>query len=36
MTQKEIKHMQEVIGVETDGFWGPISTEGTKKHLKDL
>ena len=36
MTQKEIKHVQEIIGVETDGFWGPISTEAAKRHLKDL
>ena len=36
MTQNEIKHVQEVIGVETDGFWGPISTEAAKKHLRDM
>lgn len=36
MTQKEIKHVQQVIGVKTDGFWGPISTEAAKKHLLDL
>lgn len=36
MTQKEIKHVQEVIGVETDGFWGPISTEAAKQHLRNM
>lgn len=36
MTQKEIKHVQEVIGVVVDGFWGPLSTQGAKDHLRSL
>ena len=36
MTQDEIKHVQERIGTEVDGFWGPMSTEAAKRHLKKL
>lgn len=36
MTQNEIKIMQEHIGVEPDGFWGPQSIAACQKHLLSL
>jgi len=33
MNQGEIKHTQRRIGVDDDGDWGRLSTEGAKRHL---
>lgn len=33
MTSEEIKRTQERIGVEPDGFWGPISSGAARAHL---
>ncbi len=36
MTIARIKKMQERIGVEPDGFWGPISIAACRRHLEDM
>ena len=36
MTTAEIQRTQERIGVEPDGFWGPISTDACKRHLRAM
>ena len=36
MTTGEIMAMQKAIGVTPDGFWGPVSVEACKKHLKKM
>jgi len=36
MTPSKIKAMQERIGVEPDGFWGPKSIAACQKHLRAL
>lgn len=36
MNRKEIMSMQERIGVEADGFWGPVSIAACQKHLISL
>lgn len=36
MTTKQIKVMQERVGTEPDGFWGPMSIAACQKHLRAL
>jgi len=36
MTTDQIKAIQSRIGVNPDGFWGPVSTVVCKKHLRSL
>jgi len=36
MTTGEIMAMQRAIGVEPDGFWGPISIRTCKRHLQAM
>jgi len=36
MTFDQICKLQEKIGVEVDGFWGPKSTKACQDHLKSL
>lgn len=36
MNRHQIIELQKHIGVEPDGFWGPISTEACKQHLRNL
>lgn len=36
MTTAEIQRTQDRIGVEPDGFWGPLSTAAAKAHLRGL
>lgn len=36
MTPSQIRNLQEYIGVEPDGFWGPISTRAAQQHLRAL
>jgi hypothetical protein len=36
MKTEEIKAMQRRIGVEDDGFWGPVSIEACRRHLLAL
>ena len=36
MDRAQIKHIQDRIGVEVDGFWGPVSTLAAKSHLVKL
>jgi len=33
MTEAEIKELQRKIGVDDDGFWGPISTRSCEQYL---
>lgn len=36
MTQQQIKAMQEKIGTEPDGHWGPRSMAACERYLRDL
>lgn len=36
MNQTQIKIIQETIGTEPDGFWGPKSVAACQKHLRSL
>lgn len=36
MNTEQIADMQRRIGVEPDGFWGPISIAACQRHLRDL
>lgn len=36
MSIERIRHTQRVIGVEDDGFWGPVSTDAAKRYLRSL
>lgn len=36
MNQREIKEIQDKIGVEPDGFWGPISTKACQDYLRQF
>lgn len=36
MKKEEILKMQKRVGVEADGFWGPVSMEACKAHLRKL
>lgn len=36
MTRREIQEMQDRIGVEPDGFWGPLSIAACQQHLRSL
>lgn len=36
MTSKQIKEIQTKIGVEADGFWGPISTRACEDYLRQF
>jgi hypothetical protein len=36
MNSGEIMRMQKKIGVEPDGFWGPISMDTCKRHLRKM
>lgn len=36
MTTSEIQSIQRRIGVEPDGFWGPLSIKACQRHLRSL
>ena len=36
MTPLDIAALQKRIGVEPDGFWGPVSTAAAQKHLRAM
>ena len=36
MTRQEIIQLQEHVGTEPDGFWGPLSTAACQKHLRRM
>lgn len=36
MNAQQIKDMQEYLGVQPDGFWGPKSISACQKHLRSL
>jgi len=36
VNQTQIKIMQEQVGAEPDGFWGPVSIAACQRHLKKM
>ena len=36
MNETQIKIMQERVGAEPDGFWGPRSVAACQRHLKKM
>jgi hypothetical protein len=36
MTESQIKHIQDRIGAQPDGFWGPKSITACQKYLTDM